>query len=454
MLKRILALTSTWDSEYSKATIAGILERIGDEDIVLHILNSYDNLIESDYFQKGREIYFLPDPDMYDGLIIALSTVETLNYVSRITSRFNKYNKPVVCIDIHADNAMFCGLDNYRSMYQLVEHMVSIHDCRTLNYLGGPEENEENRERFRAFSDCLSAHGIKVEKRRVLHKRFWKTDGEEAYYEWKERGVNMADAVICANDFMALGFIEAAERDGVTVPDYMKVTGFDNIEEAQKCSPSVTSVNRNHKQLGYEAMDMLLEALGGNTEYDTRFIQGYICYNESCGCDLTRDIRNDYNELVSANSKQIATISRQSYCRQILNKCHGAEDYKKALTECRKLLGTPEIAISINRSFFDGDVDSDKSGFDENMILYYVDGEEEINTKKQLYPAKWREKYRTFVFASLRNNNQTYGYMVMPYDSDFFTRQKHKQFVESLSMSLESVNHRITIDKLKEERKA
>ena len=259
----------------------------------------------------------------------------------------------------------------------------------------------------------------------------------------------MADAVICANDFMALGYIEAAYRDGVTIPDYMKVTGFDNIEEAQKYSPSVTSINRNHKQLGYESMDALLEALAGNSEYDTRFIEGYVCYNESCGCDLTRDIRVDYNELVKKNRKQIETISRQSYSRQLLNKCHMVEDFKKALAECKKLLSTPDIAICINKSFFDGDIDSDKNGFDETMTLYYDDGEEDICTKEKLYPAKWKENCRTFLFASLRNSNQTYGYTVMPYDGEFFTRQKHKLFVESLSLSLESVSHRIAIDKLK-----
>ncbi len=442
-------MISTWDSEYAKATIDGILERIGTEDIELHILNSYDNLMESDYFLKGREIYFLPDPDKYDGLIIALSTVESLKHVNKITTTFQEHNRPVVCIDIHSDNTIFCGLDNYRSMYQLVDHMITIHDCRIMNYLGGPEDNAENMERFRAFCDCMASHGIKLEKRRVLHKRFWKTDGAEAYNEWKERGVNMADAVICANDFMALGYIEAAFRDGIAIPDYMKLTGFDNIEGAQKYSPSITSVNRNHKQLGYEAMDALLEKLEDDLEYDTRFVEGYISYNESCGCDLTRDIRSDYNELVKKNRKQTETISRHSYSRQILDKCKTPGDYREALTGLKELMGTPDIAIALNRSFFDEDVDSPKEGFDDSMILFYDDGEEDIEIKEKLYPAKWKNHCRTYLFESLRNNNQTYGYTVMPYEKDFFSRDKHKVLVENLSLSLENTKNRIVIDVLK-----
>ena len=141
---KVLMLTSTWDSEYSNAIIAGIRERIGDDDIQLHIFNAYDDLTESNFYQKGREIYFLPDPEQYDGLILAMSTIQSVKYVGDITERFHKYNKPIVAIDTKADNAIFCGLDNYRSMYQLVNHMVNIHDCRTFNYLGGPEANEED----------------------------------------------------------------------------------------------------------------------------------------------------------------------------------------------------------------------------------------------------------------------------------------------------------------------
>ena len=55
MSKRILMLSSTWDSEYSKAVIAGIIERIGDDDIELHIFNAYDDLLEVNYYHKGRE---------------------------------------------------------------------------------------------------------------------------------------------------------------------------------------------------------------------------------------------------------------------------------------------------------------------------------------------------------------------------------------------------------------
>ncbi|MBQ6575234.1 MAG: hypothetical protein IJL90_03920, partial [Lachnospiraceae bacterium] len=186
-------LTSTWDSDYSKAIVAGIIDRIGDDDIKLHIFNAYDDM-EYEFYRKAREIYSLSDPSNFDGLLLALPTVAAVDYISSITERFHEYNKPIVGIDTHAENAIFCGLDNYRSMYQLVDHMITIHDCRNLNYLGGPEDHKENMERFSAFCDCLKDHGLRIQNKRVLHKRYRRNNGIDAYNEWKELGVNMADA--------------------------------------------------------------------------------------------------------------------------------------------------------------------------------------------------------------------------------------------------------------------
>lgn len=451
MSGRILMLTSTWDSETSNAVIAGVLERLGGNDTELHIFNAYDGRMVSDYFSKGREIYSLPDPTRYDGLIVALSTVESIKYASSVSGKFHEHNKPIVGIDTHVDNAIFCGLDNYRSMYQLVEHMITIHDCRTLNYLGGPEDNSENMERYKAFCDCLEAHNIKIQKKRVMHKSFIKTDGAEAYKEWKEMGVHMADAVICANDYMALGYVDAAAADGISIPDYMKVTGFDNIVEAQKYSPSITSINRNWKALGYEAMDVLFEAIEGNNEYDTRFVEGFIAFNESCGCDLMRDIRSDYNELVRRSKKDQEVVMRQSYSRQLLLKSRSFEEYTNAMSKIKEYLDIEDFAVCLNSSFFEGDPKLKKVGYDDEISILTDEGIEKVSSRDRLYPSKWKGKYKAYLFASLRSNDQTFGYTVMPFSSEFFTKMKHNIFVESLAVSLESINQRIALALFKED---
>ncbi len=82
------------------------------------------------------------------------------------------------------------------------------------------------------------------------------------------------------------------------------------------------------------------------------------------------------------------------------------------------------------------------------MITIYTDETiEDTRRIEHVLPERWRGKYKTFVFSSLRNKDQTYGYAVMPYSSEFFTRLKHNALVESLSVALQSVGQRMAIEK-------
>jgi hypothetical protein len=93
----------------------------------------------------------------------------------------------------------------------------------------------------------------------------------------------------------------------------------------------------------------------------------------------------------------------------------------------------------------------DVVGFEDDMILFSDGKKTEINRNTDMYPSEWKGKDRVFLFGPLRSNNQTYGYTVMPYRDDFFTRLKHRSFVESLSLSLESLNQKLAIARLKKE---
>ncbi|MCR5688313.1 MAG: hypothetical protein K6G58_09880, partial [Lachnospiraceae bacterium] len=201
-----------------------------------------------------------------------------------------------------------------------------------------------------------------------------------------------------------------------------------------------------------ESMDALLDYLDGNTEYDTRFVEGYVSYNESCGCDLTRDIRSDYNRLVDSTRRETETTYKQTYIRQMLNESRSMEEYMEALGKCREMLEAKEMAVCLNGSFFEGEDGSEHIGYDDEICAYSDEGKETFDRSEHILPGKWREKYKVFLFASLRSSCDTYGYMVMPYDGDFFTRFRHRIFQESMSLALEKLHQKIIISRLKEQK--
>ena len=446
MHKKILMLVSTWDNEYSKAIIAGIAERMADEDISLEIFNAYDDVEEIYFDKKDREIYTLPQIEQYDGLVLTFNSVVSTQFTDIIADVFADLGKPVVSVDHHTNNAVFCGLNNYDSAYEIVNHMIEVHGCRTLNYLGGPVDHEENSERFRAYCDCLSAHGIEVEDQRILQKQFLRSDGTAAYSEFKAIGLHTPDAVICANDYMALGYADAAIADGLKVPEDVKITGFDNVVMAGQYIPSITTMDRDLKKLGFNALDTLLAKMEGREERKTILTKGRLCFNESCGCKTSRDLRDEYANLISKTNRTGNIFIKQGFCRNILCSSLNIPELQKNLTRTRELGGVDRIAICLNKSFFDSEYELDRTGYEDEMNMYTPDSCDTIKISERLYPEEWNKDERIFLFTSLHFGNQTFGYSVIPYRADFFSRSQHRTYMESLSLTLENICQRISLD--------
>lgn len=451
-MKKILMLLSSWGTEFSKSLIDGINERLADcgDDYELHILHAYDDWIFHPYYLKDNEIYGLVNPADYDGLILSFNSVKSLKVIDDVANEFIKNDKPVVCVDKSYEGASFCGLDNYCAMYRMVEHMINIHDCRTLNYVGGYPDHEENMERFRAYCDCLKEHGITVDPKRVVHKSFTIEDGADAYNEFKAIDYHMPDVVICANDKMAIGYTDAAMADGILVPDYLKVTGFDETMIAKSHSPSITTMSRNWTQLGIDSMDTLLSQIENGTKIEYRHNDGYIYFNESCGCEAIRNIRDHYNRLVAANNGQLTLGSLQMNIRQLLLNSHSFKDFQQGLKAGRDELGFADIAVCVNTFDVKGGLVDNYEGYTDELDMFTETDLVRINKHEQLYPAQWKEKgEKVFVFSPLHYSGTSVGYTVMPYRTDFISRVKLRTLTEGISIAIGNIIMRRQVTALK-----
>jgi LacI family transcriptional regulator, galactose operon repressor len=69
------------------------------------------------------------------------------------------------------------------------------------------------------------------------------------------------DAVVCYDDKLALGLMDALRTAGVRVPDEVAVTGFDDIPFAAVSNPRLTTVAQPAEEMGRRAADMLAGAI-------------------------------------------------------------------------------------------------------------------------------------------------------------------------------------------------
>ena len=65
-------------------------------------------------------------------------------------------------------------------------------------------------------------------------------------------------AIICVNDFMAVGVLRQLRDLGMRVPEDVSVTGFDNIKLSEFCSPALTTVHIPRDRIGQQIFDILI----------------------------------------------------------------------------------------------------------------------------------------------------------------------------------------------------
>lgn len=147
-------------------------------------------------------------------------------------------------------------VDNRAGIETVVRHLLSD-DRQALVHIAGPSGNIDARERREAFATCMAqyAGGQPI---RIVEGDFREQSGAEAVAGLLRSG-EPVDGIIAANDMMALGALRALREAGVTVPDTVALTGFDDIPLARYIG--LTTVRVHLADLGARAAARLIDAI-------------------------------------------------------------------------------------------------------------------------------------------------------------------------------------------------
>ena len=88
-------------------------------------------------------------------------------------------------------------------------------------------------------------------------------------------------ALVVTDDVMAFGAMDAIKRKGLKIPEDIEVMSFNNVPTAELTSPSLTSVDIDAFNLGYEASKLIIEKIKGEATKDRVIVPTKIIYRES-----------------------------------------------------------------------------------------------------------------------------------------------------------------------------
>ena len=131
--------------------------------------------------------------------------------------------------------------------------------ARHFGIIAGPDDSFVSQERVRGAQQRLQELGLKVA---IVSGAFDYASGASGLRELHTSLGNKLDALICANDLMAIGAIDCARNElGLRIPDDLSIVGFDGVAPAEWASYHVSTIRQPVRRMTDAAVSMILERI-------------------------------------------------------------------------------------------------------------------------------------------------------------------------------------------------
>jgi GntR family transcriptional regulator of arabinose operon len=169
------------------------------------------------------------------------------------------------------------GIDNRRAGFLITDHMIKP-GCRRIDFLARPDSAPTVMLRIAGYREALLARGIS-------HDPQWIHSGEPTDEKFiREVMASGATAIICANDLTAANLMRTLDALGYSIPQEIRVAGFDDVRYAELLRPALTTIHQPCVEIGNIAMQVMLERIE-NPKSPPRDIlaQPNLIVRQSCG---------------------------------------------------------------------------------------------------------------------------------------------------------------------------
>ncbi|MBE5930447.1 MAG: GGDEF domain-containing protein [Lachnospiraceae bacterium] len=411
------------------STISRKAEEYGYDVYFFTTFNSHgDNLL---YGVGEQQIFSLADYSQFDGVIFALDTLNISDRGEALVKKLKGLSCPVVSLREPVEGFYNIRVDETVSMERMIRHFIEVHKFRDICFMTGRMELEDARLRFECFKRVMEEAGIPVTDDMVYYGDYWKTFAKPAVDHFLSTRTTMyPQAIICANDYMALAVLRELNERGIRVPEEVCVSGFDDLMEAQHAEPPLTTVSVNFEEMAERAVDLIDEIAHGMKPEKNQYISTQDKYRGSCGCkrhkvtnkwySLTKELeeRKEINYQTIFMNSDLEGITDESELLNVVHKYNLRNNAKKMwiclcdeseeLTEEERNLGTTRLEYT------------------KSMILRSIKNPsntlrllEKKFDRSELVPEDERQEIEngSFYFVPLHYKNHNLGYVAATFDN-------------------------------------
>jgi DNA-binding LacI/PurR family transcriptional regulator/signal transduction histidine kinase/ActR/RegA family two-component response regulator len=238
-----------------------------------------------------NSVYELVNPRLLDGVVLVSAGLATYSQLPGLERLCQRYAGLAICsLGVRIPGVASVTADNRLGFEELLEHVLLHHGCQNVAFIGGPAHNPDAAVRFETYKRALARCGRAFDPALVEHAHFTLGTGAQALKTLLARGVPI-DAVVAANDGMALGAIEALREAGKRTPRDMLVTGFDDSAMGRFGDPPLTTVRQPLDAMVQVSLALLNGQFSGEPVAEHVDLPVEFVARASCGCRLSASWR-------------------------------------------------------------------------------------------------------------------------------------------------------------------
>ena len=432
-----------------------------DYDVVVFLSAGY-YLTESEYDIQEKNILKLAPLEKLDGIIAVPPTYEKGEFRDLVYEMLEKrVTCPMVVVREELEKHSCIFTDNNTAIRRITRHLIEDHHLTKICIQAGSLENPEVGVRLEGFREEMAAHGLEVPEGNICLGNMWTSTGHVAYKAFFSDPGNIPEAVVCGNDYMAMGLIRVLREKGFRVPEDVIVTGFDNITDWCTDVPSLTTIQPDYAGMVRGAMEVLDRQIrSGERKRERISLAGELVKGESCGCGRRDDafFRNLTDKLMAlqeAANDQDAAMNNMSIdlgaCTDLTalhramisrrTEISGVRDHYLCLYgTAEKLMDeTAETACLVHAVRDHRDAGMPMINFDRTDLLPPM--------------AEREDEAQVFYLKLLHEGNHNFGYSMVHYDPEQVPSRCFVQTNVLLSIALENIRRQRELISLYEERR-
>ncbi|WP_295209951.1 GGDEF domain-containing protein [Ruminococcus sp.] len=446
-------------SDYVKDITMSICSRAKEKGYNVLLFNAFSDIYYDTAYTRGEaSIYDLVSYKMLDALVILAESIKNEGVSNMIVRRARENGVPVISVDKHLDGC--CNIVfNYKDTFeQIVRHVIEHHGCRRVNFIAGIKGNDFSEERVEAFKKVLRDNDIDFEPERLGYGDFGDTPTIKVVEDFLQSGLELPEAIICANDSMAISTCSVLKKHGYRVPEDIIVTGFDGIEIEQYNNPRLTTAAVDISKMGELIIAAVEDIQSGCQLPDSVEIPYEMRISQSCGCEkvdpsqVGDKIMELFHLITDSDGHETHMFS---YLAKTVE-CHTVEEIARVMSHysdyyCWVCTNSDFLKSEKSKERYNESFTRQMRVFMQSFDNKYTYGD--IYDVKELLPDldQVLSEHNNIMFSPLHFQDEVIGYVAVSFNSGGFLFQNTRRFINNTNQIMESFKNRQRLEKANKE---